>query len=111
MQEEKRSRPHGMEKESSAYSLSPPGHKPARAKPGPFAPPLEAFNSLEPPPDVFTLVTKGLSPKRSPEPPEPPLRESHNSFEVLNEEHILDVLQDVLHRENQPTEPLHVKYR
>mgnify|MGYP001070461423 CR=1 FL=1 len=79
--------------------------------PAPMPRPLEASTSLEPPPEVFTLVTKGTSPKRSPEPPEPPLRESHNSFEVLNEEHILDVLQDVLHRENQSIDPLHVKHR
>jgi len=111
MQEEKRNRPHRMEKENSAFSLFPPVTGQPGPNPAPLPPPLEASTSLEPPPEDFTLVSNGSSPKRSLVPPEPSLRESHNSFEVLNEEHILDVLQDVLHRENQSTDPIHVKYR
>ena len=64
-----------------------------------------------PPPEDFIMVSKGTSTRRPAVISEAQMSEHQNSFEALNEAHILDVLQGVIHRENQSTDPSHVTDR
>ena len=59
------------------------------------------------PPEAFISVSKGASTKRSMSVPAESSAMQPNSFSALNEDHILDVLQDVLQRENSPYLPPH----
>ncbi|KAJ8426495.1 hypothetical protein Cgig2_029237 [Carnegiea gigantea] len=93
----------------TAASSASPGHQPSSGIPDPSIPSSppkpNAPVSQEPPLDVFTRVSRGTSPKRPPVTPDAPLSEHPNSFDALNDAHILDVLQDVLQRENRPDTP------
>jgi len=51
------------------------------------------------------------SPRRPTVISEVPLSEHHNSFDALNETHILDGIQEVLHGEIQAINPSHVTNR
>ncbi|KAJ8444542.1 hypothetical protein Cgig2_000821 [Carnegiea gigantea] len=68
----------------------------------PSPPQLETSTSLEPPPRRLHPA-----PKRPSVTPVAPLSELHNSFEALSEAHILVMQQDILHKENQSTDPPH----
>jgi len=93
----------------------PPVSPTVRVQPGPSSPPSpsqrEAPSPQATPLEEFTLVSKMTSPRRPTVISEVPLSEHHNSFEALNEAHILDGIQEVLHGEIQAIDPSHVTNR